>query len=156
MHLLKRIARASVWAKGALPEEERRYWGLYKWCFPLADALFFYFGVIGWRNGVASVQEAASVDWQTTWSAAVAAAALFAFMGVGFPKLWSVELVSKLALVSLVAMYVALYVARGIDDPNVTATAGLICILVIFPTWRLGDLAVDAVRWSKSQRGGKS
>lgn len=154
--MLKRIAKASVWAKGALPEQERKYWGLYRWCFPLVDALFFYFGVVGWHNGVASVQEAASVDWQTTWSAGVALCALFAFVGVVFPKLWPIELAAKLVLISLVSMYVAIHIQRGIDDPTITATAGLIVSLVIFPTWRLGDLAVEAVRWWKKPREVKS
>lgn len=156
MRLLKRVARASVWHKDALPENERRYWGLYKWCFPLVDILFFYFGAVGWHNGVASVQEAASADWQTTWSAGIAICAFFAFVGVAFPRLWPVELVAKLVLISLISMYVALYLQRGADDSSVTAFAGLIVSLVVFPTWRLGDLAIDAVHWLKARRRAKS
>lgn len=152
--MLKRIAKASVWAKGALPEVERRYWGLYKWCFPIVDLLFVFFGVVGWANGVASVQEAASASWQTSWSAAIAVTALAAFVGVAFPKLWALELVAKLLLISLVSMYVALYLLRGTLDPNVTAMAGLICSLIVFPTWRLGDLAVVAIRSFKARDGG--
>jgi hypothetical protein len=124
--------------------EDWRYRGQVRFAFPLTDLLFAYFGFTGALLGVGSVQEAAGDEWQLVWSAGIGVAALVAFIGVAFPKLWAVELGGKIMLVALVAPYIVLYAARGIADPHVTAIAGLEIILIIFPIWRIGDLGFES------------
>jgi hypothetical protein len=124
---------------------------LFRVVLPLTDLLFMYFGVVGFHNGIGSVQEAGGQAWQAWWSGGIALSAVVAFFGVAFPALWRIEVVGKIALISLVTYYVALFLARGVDDTNVTATAGLMVILILLPIWRLADLGYTA--W-KQKRGG--
>lgn len=147
---MKRILNATVWAPNGVSAADWRFRGIFRFVLPTTDLLFLWFGVVGWINGVGSVQAAAGNVWQTCWSAGIALSALVAFVGVAFPKLWAVELGAKIVLIALVTGYVALYLARGVTDPNVTALAGLIVILILLPVWRLADLG--RVAWLRSHR----
>jgi hypothetical protein len=122
---------------------------LYRFVLPATDVLFFYFGFVGAARSVGSVAEAAGDTWQTYWSAGIAITAALAFLGVAFPKLWWVEAFAKTVLIGLVSVYLALYLVRGLDEPTVTATAGLMVILVLTPIWRLGDLGLV---WANRKR----
>lgn len=147
---MKRLINSTVWARSGVSAADWRFRGIFRFVLPTTDLLFLWFGVVGWTNGVSSVQTAAGDQWQTWWSAGIAVSALLAFVGVSFPKLWAVELCGKIALVSLVSAYVALYVARSVTDPNITALAGLMLILILVPIWRLADLG--RVAWLRSHK----
>ena len=144
MQVLKRIAEASVWAPNGITAADWRFRGIFRWVLPLANLAFAYFGFVGFANGVGSVQHAAGDMWQLWWSGGIAFTSILCFIGVSFPKLWLLELCAKILMVSLVGSYISLYLSRGIDDPQVTALAGLITILIYLPIWRIGDLAVVA------------
>lgn len=148
---MRRVWNSTVWAPEGVRPEDWRYRGLYRVVLPLTDLLFMYFGVVGFHNGIASVQEAGGQAWQAWWSGGIALASFVALLGVVFPRMWRVEVVGKVALIGLVTYYVALFLARGLDDTNVTATAGLMVILVLLPAWRLVDLGFTAWR---QKRGG--
>lgn len=150
--LLRRTFRASVWAREGVPAADWRYRGLYRFVFPFTDLFFCYFGVVGWINGVVSVQKAAGADYATAWSGAIALAALAALVGVSFPRLWLVELLGKIALIGLVSSYVALYLQRIVTDFHTSATTGLVIILILLPIWRVGDLGF--VAWQRGHGGG--
>lgn len=141
---MRALWRASVWGPSGVRPEDWRFRGIFRFVLPLTDVFFLWFGGVGWNNGIVSVTEAAGATWQTWWSAGIALSALTAFVGVSFPRLWLVELCGKIPLVGLVSAYVALYLGRGFSDPNVTALAGLICILILLPVWRIGDLGFTA------------
>lgn len=146
--MFRRLWNASVWGPNGVAPEDWRYRGVYRWVLPLTDTFFFWFGIVGWFNGVNSVQAAASPEWQTYWSLGIAIAAVIAFFGVVFPRLWWVELIGKLPLIGLVAVYVVIFIAQGLTKtPNMLATAGLITILVLLPIWRAGDLGF--VAWKR-------
>lgn len=137
-----------MWGRNGVAPEDWRYRGIYRWVLPLTDTFFFWFGAVGWWNGIGSVEAAASQTWQENWSLAIAIASMIAFVGVIFPKLWWVELIGKLPLIGLVSVYIFLFAARGFTtDPNMLATAGLISILILLPIWRAGDLSFVAWRW---------
>lgn len=146
---MRRFWNATVWSPGGVRPEDWRFRGLFRVVLPLTDLLFMYFGVVGLSNGISSVQDAGGAVWQTVWSALLAASALVALVGVVFPALWRVEVVGKIVLISLVAYYVGLFLARGLDDTNVTATAGLMVILILLPIWRLADLGFTAWRQNR-------
>ena len=146
--MLRRIARASVWARDGVRAEDWRFRGLFRFVLPATDVFFLWFGFVGWQNGIVSVQQEASPTWQTWWSAGIAVAALIALVGVAFPRLWWVELVGKIPLISLVSVYIFILFARG---PLVAATGGLVCILILLPIWRVGDLGFTA--WLRKADG---
>lgn len=138
----------TVWGTHGLDSVPEDYRGLYRWVLPLTDLFFIWFGIVGWGNGIGTVENVTSAGWQTGWSAGIAVAALLAFIGVGIPKLWPVELIGKVPLIGLVFVYVVVFAGRGLENPLALATSGLICILVLFPTWRAFSLSR---RWRRSR-----
>jgi hypothetical protein len=145
--VLRRLFEASAWGRNGVPPEDWRYRGLTRWVLPLTDVFFLWFGAAGVLAGVGSVEAAASQTWQEYWSLGIAIAALVALIGVIFPKLWLVELLGKIPLIGLVSVYVAIFLIRGTTgEPDVLPTAGLICILILLPIWRIGDLGFVAWR----------
>jgi hypothetical protein len=146
---MRRLLGATVWARGGVRPEDRRFRGIFRYVLPLTDVLFLYFGVVGWHNGIRSVEQATGDDWQTWWSLSLAVAAFVALVGVSFPRLWLVELAGKIPLITLVTVYVWVMLGRGLDDPKVTATAGLVVILILLPVWRVVDLAF--VSWAQKR-----
>lgn len=147
--MIRRIAQASVWARNGVRAEDWRFRGIFRFVLPVTDVFFIWFGVAGWWNGVNSVQVAAGMEWQEWWSASLAFAALLALVGVSFPKLWLVEAIGKIPLIALVSVYIIITFTRGLTDPNIIATSGLIAILVLLPIWRVGDLGYAA--WLRSR-----
>lgn len=150
---LARIAAASVWAPAGVPADAWRFRNLFRVVLPLTDLFFCYFGVVGAITGVGSVQATAGHTWTTWWAAGIALAAFAALVGVAFPRLWSVELVAKIALVALVSSYVVLHAAKIITDFRASASAGLVIILILLATWRVGDLGF--VAWKNGHGGGR-
>lgn len=131
----------TVWHRRGVPPSAWRFRGIFRYVLPLTDLFFLWFGIVGWNNGVRSVIEATSVQWQTWWSLGIAVSAAGAFVGVALPRLWRIELASKVVLIGLVSAYIALFLLRGSEDPLVAATAGLIVILILLPIWRVLDLS---------------
>lgn len=152
--MLKRLIAATVWARAGVPARDWRFRGIFRFVLPLTDLLFIWFGAVGWNNGVGSVEQAAGGAWQTWWSAGVTLAAVGCLLGVAFPLLWSLELGARIVLVGLVSGYIALTLSRGLEDPNITALAGLEVILILLPVWRIGDLGF--VAWQRGHGGGRS
>ncbi len=150
MHWLRRIAAASVWAPDGVSAHDWRFRGIFTWVLPLTDVFFMMFGLVGWWQGVGTVSETASPGWQEWWSLGIAGAATVALLGVSFPRLWWLELAGKIPLIGLVSVYIVVLFARGTVNPQVTATAGLIMILVLLPVWRVADLS-GAVPWLKKR-----
>jgi len=146
-----RLFRATVWAPEGVPLSAWRFRNIFRVVLPVTDLLFVWFGIVGWINGVGSVQDATGDRWQTWWSIGLAAFALLAFVGIVFPKLWGLELAAKLPLIGLVSVYVALFLIRGTTEPLVAATAGVIAILVLLPIWRVADLSLILGNWRRSR-----
>jgi hypothetical protein len=146
---LRALFGASVWSRDGVRAEDRRFRGIFRYVLPLTDILFLFFGVVGWHNGIRSVEQVAGNEWQTWWSLGLAAAAFVALVGVAFPRLWLVELAGKIPLIVLVTVYVWVMLGRGLDDPKVLATAGLVVILILLPVWRVADLGFTS--WAKKR-----
>jgi hypothetical protein len=142
----------TIWHRNAVSASDWRFRGIFRFVLPLTDLFFLWFGIVGWYNGVQSVQEANGDGWQEWWSLGIAVSAAGALVGVSFPRLWGVELLAKINLVGLVSGYVALMLARGLHEPNVTAVAGLIVILILLPIWRVSDLGKIASRWWQARK----
>lgn len=146
MQWLRRLAAASVWASDGVSAHDWRFRGIFTWVLPLTDVFFMMFGLVGWWQGVGTVREATSPTEQGWWSLALAMCATLALVGVSFPRLWLLELIAKILLIAAVVFYIVILFSRGTVNPQVTATAGLIMILVLLPIWRVGDLS-GTVPW---------
>lgn len=144
MQTLKRLWGLTVWSHSGVAAADWRYRGIFRFVLPITDLLFVWFGVFGFTRGVESVQEAAGAEWQTWWSAGLALSAALAFVGVAIPRLWVIEMVAKIALVAHIAAYVVVSIGRVGAVP---AAAGVVCILILLPIWRVGDLGF--VAWQR-------
>lgn len=140
---MRRIFEASVWAPNGVRAEDWRFRNIFRVVLPLSDVLFFYFGYIGWRNGLTSVATSAGDEWQTIWSAGIAIAAVIAFVGVAFPRLWLLELMGKIPLISFITVYIVVITTNGVANDRILAVSGLMVILILLATWRIGDLAAE-------------
>lgn len=147
---VQRLLLATVWAPGALREEDQRIRHLLRVFLPLTDLGYIYFGVVGAVNGLASVERATSGQWQRGWSIVLAVSGLMALIGVAFPRLVSLEMVGKALMIGGISTYLSIMVIRGASEANVTAIAGLLFGLVYLPMWRIGDLGT---RKAKDGRG---
>lgn len=150
-NIARRIAAASVWSPNAFPrgitpadDTAWRFRGIFQFVLPLTDAFFAYFGIVGAIHGEAAVAHATGPVWQQIWSAILALGALGALLGVSFPKLWFVELPAKIVLVGAVGVYLYISLAWVYLDFAASASTGVVCILVLLPLWRIGDLGVVA------------
>ena len=141
--MLERIFRASVWSSDGVRPEDRRFRGIFRYVLPLTDVLFCYFGLVGFVNGLRSVQETIG-GLQSWWSLGIAVSALMALVGVAFPRLWALEVAGKIPLIVLVSLYAWVLLGRGLHDPKIVATSGLIFILILLPVWRVADLGFAA------------
>lgn len=151
------VLKASVWARDGVSAADWRFRGLFRWVLPLTDVFFLWFGLAGLYNGIATVRRAASPEWQEWWSAGIALVALVAFIGVSFPRLWWLELAAKGPLIGLVSVYSVIFLVNGVENPLVQATAGLICILIFLPIWRVLDISGrDLRQWFFSRRARKA
>lgn len=139
------ILAPTVWAFDRFADEPRIR-GIFHWVLPLTDVAFIWFGVVGVLNGVRSVQDVTSVSWQTGWSALLSLSAMCALVGISISKLWPLEVVGKVILFGCTMVYIGVYFARGHDNPQTVATAGLFHVLIFVVLWRLGDLGADAMR----------
>jgi hypothetical protein len=148
---LQRLLAPTIWGAESIKPEDHRVRGLLRWVLPATDLLFAYFGLVGFFLHVGSVAAAAGSDWQTGWSGGLALSALACFVSISFPRLWVLEIVSKISLIFHVLFYIVLQLGR-IFDPEVSAFSGLIVILILTPAWRLGDLASEAFRPWLSRR----
>jgi hypothetical protein len=140
---MHRILARTIWAPGRFPptSPDYRFRNIFRVVLPLTDILFVWFGVVGFVNGIGSVQVAAGDGYAAVWSLLIALAAFIALIGVTLLRNVP-ELVAKLLLIGLISSYLLIQVQRGFDDPLVAATAGALIILVLLPVWRVLDLGV--------------
>lgn len=155
--MFHRLVAASVWGRKGVSAQDWRFRGLVRWVLPLTDVFFAWFGFAGWWYGIATVTEAASSTWQENWSGALFIFAVIALIGVLFPRLWAMELFAKGPLVGLVSVYIVIFIVNGLTGkPLVLATAGVICILVLVPVWRIFDISGNQLRvWRLARKAGR-
>lgn len=105
--LARRVALASVWAPGALPDKTKSEREALRVIFPVFDLLMIAAGWFGYVFVVPALSEVFSnrlVDGLCVFFSAVAATCL---VGVAFPCLWRIELYAKEVLLALLIGFVA-------------------------------------------------
>lgn len=138
---LKRIVRASVWAVDGVTPSEWRYRGLLRFVLPLSDALILWFAVDGFfASNIDTISDHVGGNYAHWWALTLAIGALFALVGLSFPRLWAFELVGRIAYVALICGYLGVEFASVVHDPHTAAQTSLGLALVLLPGWRVGDL----------------
>lgn len=101
---------ATVWAKGALRAEPRKYWSLKRLWLPLYDVVAIVNGLLAYYFGSRLLDRifGAATDLVAL---AFTAVAIVCLIGVSFPRLWRVEFAGKVLLIGMVVGYIACILA---------------------------------------------
>lgn len=145
--MLRRIAAASIWWPGAIPDAEWKYRHLKRLWLPVYDLIALIAGTFAVTFGsrlLYRILDPHLVDLVGGLYAVVATACL---IGVAFPRLWAVEVAGKVILVGLIVGYIA---AIGLysnvpGEPPAWFILAMLAGLIPMPLFRLGLLGEEWV-----------
>lgn len=139
MHLVKRIARASIWAPGAIPLDEAKYGNLKRVLLPWIDVCLALSGYSAIRYGAPSLEVFYSHGVMDAFGVLFLGASVMAFLGVAFPALFGLEIGGKLVLLSMSVAYCAALIIVGSEAAEntrgfITGYVGALSGVIL---WRL-------------------
>lgn len=148
MNALRRLWRATIWSRGAIPASEWKYRNLKRVWLPVYDAIAIVAGWAAMEFGsrlLFRIFDAELVDSVAGVYAAVAAVCL---LGVSIPRLALVEVLGKVALVGLIAGYIAaiiFYSKNPPGEPPPWFIVSMLAGLLPMPLFRLSLLGEEWV-----------
>lgn len=144
---MHRILSATIWAPNAIPANEWKYRNLKRVMFPVIDFLFILGGFSAARFGIPAISEFFPDPVVDAFSYVLSAVGLACLVGVSFPRLWGLEMVSKILLLAQVAGYVtALFLLTAAGEGNRGFVLIIAAVAVCPILWRLTLLAS---KWSE-------
>ena len=144
---MRRILSASIWSPTAIPAEEWKYRNLKRVMFPTIDFLFILGGLSAARFGIPAISEFFPDPVVDAFSYVLSAVGLACLIGVSFPRLWGLEMVSKILLLTQVVGYVtALFLLTAAGEGNRGFVLIIAAVAVCPVLWRLTLLASE---WSE-------
>ena len=146
--MLKAILKYTVWARGALDHEPKKFRSLWRVWLPVYNLTAMAAGVFAMTHGSRTLDRifGERVDPLGFLFFSVATACL---VGVSFPKLWKLETVSKCLLIGIVIAYAycILFIPSQEQLSHAEAPALFVaCMLLIglpLPLFRLNQLAEE-------------
>lgn len=154
MKLRERLLRNTVWAKDGIQPEDWKFRDLQRIWLPLYDVVAVYAGIMGLLFGSPLLEKIFGpdhyayidiVDWATALFALTAFSCL---MAVIHPRMWVLEIVSKVVLVGMIVGYIAAIVifgerAGGLPNLFVTGMLAFGLPLALFRLDILGQEILD-------------
>ena len=107
---MRRLWRASIWHPAAIAPDEFKYRTLKRVWLPLYDLIAVYAGIQVILYGSRLLNEMFSDGWVDAFGAIFTMVAVVCLVSVSFPRLWGVEIIGKVLLVSLIAAYITMIV----------------------------------------------
>lgn len=140
--LPERVARASIWAPGAIPVHERK-WAvpLKRVALPVYDVLLVIAGYVGIHSGIPSLDRLLPPPVSITLAIILAVAAGAALLGIAFPRFWKLETAAKVAVIGLLGLYFAAVVTVG--GANREFVAVIVLLALPLPFLRLWILGIE-------------
>ena len=139
LRVLRRLAQATIWHAGAIPDTEGEYArDLKRWALPTVDLLLILGSIFGISGGMPSVLIVYNelVSRTTAW--VVLIFALGCLIGVSFPRLWVLEFASKCGLVFVLITYALLLVGLAASGNEARwFIAGVTSACAVVPSWRI-------------------
>jgi len=117
MHLLRAIARASIWHHSAIPADEWKFRSIKRVWLPLYNAIMLGAGLWALWFGSPILKRLFPGELIDVAGLSLAAAAAVCLLGRAFPMLWPVEFFGKLAIAFLLGGYAGT-VAFFRQDPD--------------------------------------
>ena len=102
---MKSLLRGTVWEKGALDQEPKKYRPLTRVWLPLYDIIAIVAGIIAVFFG-SSLLDRIYGDWTDLIGSIFSVVALTCFVGVAYPSLWKLEVAAKCALLGMLTSYI--------------------------------------------------
>lgn len=102
----RRLWQATIWSRGAIPEEEWKYRNLKRVWLPIYDLIAVGAGIMAVLHGSLLLDRLYG-DATDAIGLVFSAVALVCLLGVTFPRLWAVEVVGKVVLVGMVIAYMS-------------------------------------------------
>lgn len=102
---MRGLFRASIWHPEAIPPGEWKYRNLKRVWLPIYDAIAVVAGIVAALQGSPLLNRLFPDVLVDGLGYGLAVIAFVCLVGVAFPRLWAVEIIGKIILVSLVAAY---------------------------------------------------
>lgn len=141
---LRRLGRATIWAPGAIPPEERKYAGpLKRVALPVLDLLLIVGGFYAVRFGIPALDELMPEHISDFLGYLFVACAIVCLLGAVFPRLWTLEVAGKILVVAILGMYfVALRTVDG-GTPTRLFVSAVVLWSMVLPVLRLWWLGAE-------------
>lgn len=110
---LRRLYAASIWHPGAIPKPEYKYRNLKRVYLPAYDLIVVYIGIMGALFGSELLNRIFHPELVDAFSIIFSVVGIVCFLGIAFPRLWAVEMVSKIVLLGMLGGYVASIIFYG-------------------------------------------
>lgn len=104
--MLRRLWRASIWHPAAIDPAEFKYRNLKRIWLPVYDLIAVYAGINVVLHGSRLLNEMFTEGWVDAFGITFIMVALMCLVAVSFPRLWAVEIIGKVLLVSMIAAYI--------------------------------------------------
>ena len=148
---VRRLLRKTIWHEDAIPASEgQASRELKRYVLPAFDVLLIVMAITAIRLGMPSFDIVYNAFFSTVASWALLLAAVTAFVGLAFPRLWALEAAGKLLMILVIGGYAgALWslVAQGADGRGVVACA--FTGLLFLPMWNLARIGRE--RWARKR-----
>lgn len=153
--LLRALWRASIWHPDALPPDEWKYRSIKRVWLPLYDLIVIGAGLWATAFGSPLLHRLFDESVVDVAGIGLAIAGMVCLMGVIFPAFWAVELLGKLAVLFLLAIYgacVAVFPTR--PDPSAGFVVFILALGIIPPLIRLSILGEELKERRAEDEGG--
>ena len=139
MNVLLAIARASIWAPGAIPAHEGELArDVKRWVLPPFDALLILGSALGLSGGMPSLMIVYNEAVSSASAVAVLAFSIGCLLGISFPRWWLLEMLSKCGLVFILATYALMLFGLAFAGSEARGfVAGVTAACAVLPTWRI-------------------
>lgn len=141
---MQKLLSLTIWGPDAIPPSEWKYRNQKRVMFPIVDFLFFMAGVFGVINFVPGINRFFPDTVADFLGLMLALVALLSLLGVIFPKLWPVEMVSLSILFGLLTGYcvsLLLVIIIGESDRWVGLFITLVALCIV--AWRISILGTE-------------
>lgn len=141
--LIRRAFLASVWAPGAISEDDDRVKYLIGVGFPWSSVCLFLFGLGGIFTGIPALDDVFNPTYSRVWSALLAFLAFAVVVGIAYPaRAWRVEFFGRTALCALLGLYGLCLILAAFQTGELgRAPVGFLPVASLGPQmWRVADV----------------
>lgn len=144
MDFLRRIGRASIWSKDAIPVEEWKYRNFKRVVLPVYDLLVVLAGGAAVVWGMPSFEQIfpGTVVDAIGWTLVIVA--VVCLLGVSFPRLWAVEILGKAILFGIIVAYLIALAGLALQGVGTREFVMVVVSMTLpIPVFRMGMLGTE-------------